>query len=319
GSLPDANNPGTLLDTFLVGTGVGVSEGIKPQFSDEYLAGFDYQLAPSLSFGVRGIYRTVGDVIEDISVDGGATYFVTNPGGTFTANPVTGESLPEPVVFPRATRTYKAMELLVNKVAGSRWQLSASYVLSQNKGNYGGLFRQDNGQLDPNITSLFDLPELLKGADGLLPNDRTHQFKAYGSYRWPFKLVTGFFLQALSGTPLSKLGAHPTYGNRERFITDRGSEGRTPAFLNLDLHAEYPIRLAGKADLRFIADVFNVTNRQAAGLLDQEWTFEPLEETVDPNECGGADPNCPAGNPNYGKPLAYQGPFSLRLGVKLTW
>ena len=34
----------------------------------------------------------------------------------------------------------------------------ASYTYSKSKGNYPGLFSTETGQLDPNITSLYDLP-----------------------------------------------------------------------------------------------------------------------------------------------------------------
>jgi hypothetical protein len=52
------------------------------------------------------------------------------------------------------------------------------------------LFRDDNGQSDPNITSLFDQVSLLASAYERLPNERPHQFKFDGSYRWKFKLNT---------------------------------------------------------------------------------------------------------------------------------
>ena len=96
------------------------------------------------------------------------------------------------MAFPQAVRRYKALgELTLDRRVGATGQLHGSYVLSKNEGNYGGLYRQDNGQLDPNITSFFDLPSLLEGAYGPLPNDRRHQVKLYGSYAWPFRLVTG--------------------------------------------------------------------------------------------------------------------------------
>jgi outer membrane receptor protein involved in Fe transport len=325
GSLPTASNPGTTYYIYRLGTGVGVQEGLKPQYSEEFVGGFEYEVARNFSIGVKGTRRQLGDVIEDISVDGGHTYFIANPGGTYTANPVTGEVLlddegnPAPVTFPLAERNYTAFELSFNKAFSNNWQLAASYVWSKNEGNYGGLFRQDNGQLDPNITSIFDLPSLLEGAFGLLNNDRPHQFKAYGSYQWPFKLVTGFYGEVMSGTPISKLGGHTVYGRRERFITDRGTEGRTPTFSHLDLHLEYPIKLSERTNLRLIADVFNIFAREEAFTVDNEWTLARAEATTDPNECGGADPACPNGNDNYGLPLTFQDPFRVRIGVRLSW
>jgi outer membrane receptor protein involved in Fe transport len=322
GSLPTFENPGTHWYTYRLGTGVGVSTDIKPMYTTEALAGFEYEIAPNVAVGVKYTERGVEDVIEDISVDGGHTYFITNPGGTVTVNPVTGEPLDEPAIFPPPTRDYTAYELSVNKRFTNNWQLYGSYVNSKNEGNYGGLFRQDNGQLDPNITSLYDLPSLLRGAFGLLPNDREHQFKVYGSYLWPFKLVTGFYGQFLSGNPISKLGSHPIYGANERFVIPRGSAGRSPDIWNVDLHLEYPIAFGSGLELKLIADVFNITDQQEAATVLQQWTTE-TRENLGPNECGGPGTgpgtSCPLGNPNWGSATNFQQPRTLRLGVKLSF
>lgn len=322
GSLPGGTNQGEYFYTYALGGGTKVDPGIDPMYSDEEVLGFEYEVMTGLAVGIKGVRRELGNVIEDISVDGGHTYFITNPGGTYTSNPVTGEAI-DPVTFPEAERKYRAVELTVNKRFSNNWQAYFSYVNSKNEGNYGGLFRQDNGQLDPNITSLFDLPSLLKGAYGLLPNDREHQFKIYGSYVFPFKLVTGFSGEWLSGTPISKLGAHNVYGRRERFITQRGSEGRTDDVWSVDLHLEYPIAFGSALELKVIADIFNITDEASATTVDQEWTFQRALETADPNECGGPGTGtgtaCPSGNPLWGQPTAYQTPRTIRLGAKLSW
>jgi hypothetical protein len=321
GSLPSGTNQGTLYYVYNLGTGVRVQDAIKPMYSDEMVVGFDYEVAKNLSIGIKGVHRKLGEVIEDISVDGGHTYFIANVGQqtTYSSNPVTDEPLAEAVTFPAAERKYRALEFTVNKAFADNWQLAGSYVLSKNEGNYGGLFRQDNGQLDPNITSLFDLPSLLKGAFGLLPNDRRHQFKMYGTYRTPFNMVLGFFGEVISGTPVSKLGSHTVYGRRERFIGDRGSAATSPTISHLDLHLEYPIKVGERSELRIIADGFNVTNQQKANTVDNEWTQRAALETTDVNECGGTDPGCPGANPFWNQVTAFQLPRSLRLGVKLSW
>ncbi len=323
GSLPNGSNPGTWFYSYPLGVGVGVSSDIEAMYTEETLVGFEYGVTDNVSVGVKYTERGIENVIEDISVDGGHTYFITNPGGTVTVNPVTGEVLDEPAIFPEPVRDYTAIELTLHKRFSNNWQLFASYVNSENKGNYGGLFRQDNGQLDPNITSLYDLPSLLVGANGLLPNDREHQFKVYGSYLTPINLVVGFYAQFLSGTPISKLGAHPIYGRSERFVTPRGSFGRTPDIYNLDLHFEYPIKTGNRGELKLIADIFNITDQQEPASVDQEWTFARLTATTDPNECGGPGTGpgtaCPAGNPDFGSALDFQRPQTFRFGVKYSF
>jgi len=311
GSIPTGSNPGTHFYSYPLGVGVGVSSDIEPMYTEEALVGFEYEVAPNLAVGVKYTTRSIENVIEDISVDGGTTYFITNPGGTTTVNPVTGEPLAEPAIFPEPVRDYEAVELTLNKRFTNNWQLYGSAVWSENKGNYGGLFRQDNGQLDPNITSLYDLPSLLVGANGLLPNDREYQFKLYGSYLWDFKLITGFYFQWLDGTPISQLGAHPSYGRQERFVTPRGSFGRTPDTYNLDVHLEYPFSFGNGMELKLIGDIFNISDEQEPTTVDQEWTSVPLPETPDPPDAQN--------NPNFNTPTNYQSPRTFRLGVKLSW
>jgi outer membrane receptor protein involved in Fe transport len=305
GTLPSAANPGEWFYTYSFGTGTRVADDIEPMYTQEALVGFEYEVLPNVAVGIKYTERSIENVIEDISVDGGSTYFITNPGGSFTVNPVTGEPLGETVFFPEPTRDYEAIELSLNKRFTNNWQLYASYVNSENIGNYGGLFRQDNGQLDPNITSLYDLPDLLDGAFGLLPNDREHQFKVYGSYLWPFKLVTGFYGQFLSGTPISQLGAHNLYGRRERFVTPRGTFGRTDDVWNVDLHVEYPITFGSGTELKLIADIFNITDEQTATTVDQEWTTSASSDAQN--------------NDLFGTPTDYQTPQTFRFGVKLSF
>lgn len=327
-TLPNAQNPGTHFYSYPLGVGTGIDNDLEAMYTEEVLLGFEYEVLPNVAVGIKGTMRDINNVIEDISVDGGTTYFITNPGGITTVNPITGEVLAEPANFPEPTRDYEALELTLNKRFSNNWQLFASAVYSNNEGNYGGLFRQDNGQLDPNITSLYDLPSLLVGADGLLPNDREYQFKAYGSYLWPINLTTGFYFQWLDGTPISKLGAHPIYGANERFVTPRGSAGRTPDVWNLDLHLQYPISFGSGSELQLIVDIFNITDEQETTTVDQTWTNADEDEDGNPlpglaNDCGGPGSGdgtaCPDGNPLWGSTTSYQSPRTIRLGAKFSF
>jgi hypothetical protein len=270
------------------------------------------------------VYREVGDVIEDFAIDDPAIpWIVGNPGGTITRHPVTGVPLQEPVTFAEPERKYRTLQLTLQRRLRGNWQLAGSYVYSRNEGNYGGLI--DSGALAPNITPGFDLPELAHNASGPLPNDRTHQAKLYGSYRWSFGLTTGFFAQYSSGTPVSELGFHEFYGALPlRFITPRGSAGRTPAIFSLDLHTEYPINLTKSGlTVALFADLFNLTNDQKPIAVDEIWTNAGARQTEDPNECGGPGTGpgtaCLDGNPNWGEPILFQKPRTLRVGARLSW
>jgi len=312
-----------------------IDEGIKPQTVNEFTAGFETELKKDLTFGFRGIYRAQGSVIEDGSFDDGDTYFIFNP----------GEALPPPqggvqgnteyracndfgACFGRARRYYRGLEFTLNKRFAKNYAFQMSYVFSSLIGNYEGLFRNDNGQADPNITSLFDLVSLLNNVYGRLPNDRPHQFKFNGTYQTPWRLVLSgnFYIQ--SGVPFNQLIPHPVYGNDEGFgiprgtaiVPDKGSingnggissaigNNRSPTTWNLDLGFYYPIKFSESKELRFTADWFNVTNTQRAVTMDQ--TF-----LVTTGVAGAPD----VPNPFYGSGTVFQYPSAFRLGAKFTF
>lgn len=279
---------------------------IKPQSVHETTIGIEYGLMKDMVVGMRGIYRAQGHVIEDGSFDDGNTYFLFNPGESETerlacANPAIG-------CFGRARRYYRALELSATKRFSDRYQFIASYVYSSLIGNYEGLFRNDNGQADPNITSLFDLVSLLENTYGRLPNDRPHQFKLDGSYEWPFKLLTSLSFRAQSGIPISALIPHPIYGDDEGFLVQRGSVGRTPFTTNLDFGAYYPIVFSENRQLRFQLDWFNILNYQRAIRVDESFLTSSGVTGVED-----------IANPFFRTGTIFQFPSALRLGIKFQF
>jgi outer membrane receptor protein involved in Fe transport len=309
--------------------------GLKPQSIGEYSMGIEYEVAKDIAVGVRGIYRHMRNVIEDGSFDDGDTYFIFNPGrnepGTTEANACAGDPATGriPRCFGRAQRFYRAVEFTATKRFTNNYQFIASYVYSSLTGNYEGLFRNDNGQSDPNITSLFDLQSLLDNTYGRLPNDRPHQFKFNGSYRTPWKLMLSgnFYIQ--SGTPFNQLIPHPIYGNNEGFGVQRGTatvpivtavqpgfpnvvdsigSQRTPTTMNLDLGVYYPIKIGEGKELRLSGDWFNVFNSQRAITLDQTFSIN-----------SGVSGVPPVVNPFYGSALLVQAPSAFRFGAKFSF
>jgi len=221
------------------------------------------------------------------------------------------------------------VEFTATKRFSKNYQFIASYTYSSLIGNYEGLFRNDNGQADPNITSLFDLVSLLKNTYGRLPNDRPHQFKFNGSYQTPFKVMLSgnFYMQ--SGSPFNQLIPHPVYGNNEGFGVQRGTATvpfvpiqdpnfpnvvnsvgthRTPLNYNLDLGFYYPIKIGEKKEFRLSADWFNVTNAQRAIALDQTYLIN-----------SGVTGVPPVSNPFWGSALVVQAPSQWRFGAKFSF
>ncbi len=305
-----------------------IDPDLKPQTVNEVSGAFEYEVVRDLALGVRGVYRTQGSVIEDGSFDDGNNYFLFNPGESLTerlacADPAIG-------CFGRARRYYRAVEFTATKRFTNNYQFIASYVFSSLIGNYEGLFRNDNGQSDPNITSLFDLVSLLTNLYGRLPNDRPHVFKFNGSYQTPWKLVISGNLNAQSGIPFNQLVPHPVYGNNEGFGVPRGTavvpnvgatipggsigvesaigSTRAPFTMNLDLGAYMPIKFGETKELRFTADWFNVFNSQRALTMDQTFSLN-----------SGVTGVPPVRNPFYGSGLIFQFPSSLRLGARFQF
>ncbi|HEV2762917.1 MAG TPA: TonB-dependent receptor, partial [Pyrinomonadaceae bacterium] len=302
-------------------------EGLKPQDVYEWTAGVEYEVVRNFALGFRGIYRNQDTVVEDGSFDDGTNYFLFNPGETANKDVVAlipGLSdedrqflIDRGDIFGRARRYYRALEFTATKRFTNNYQFIASYVFSSLIGNYEGLFRNDNGQSDPNITSLFDLPELLPNTYGRLPNDRPHQFKFDGTYRWPFGLLTSASFRAQSGIPFNALVPHFLYGNNEGFGVPRGTainpvtgRNRTPTTYNLDLGFYYPLQLGENRQLRFQLDWFNVTNAQRAITQDQT-------ERINSGIAGAQF--IQFFNPFFGQGLVFQFPSSLRAGVKFTF
>jgi outer membrane receptor protein involved in Fe transport len=295
--------------------------GLKPQTVNEWTAGIEYNVGRDFTLGARGIYRNQANVIEDGSFDDGSSYFIFNPGRRGNGETTEDSAClgvngaPSAQCFGPARRYYRAIELTATKRFTNNWQVISSYVFSSLIGNYEGLFRNDNGQSDPNITSLFDLVSLLNGTYGRLPNDRPHQFKLDGTYRTPFKLLTSASFRAQSGIPFDRLIPHELYGNNEGFGAPRGTainpitgSNRTPMTFNLDLGAYYPIQLGENRQLRLQLDWFNVTNVQRA--IREDTTFQINS---------GAAGIPPVENPFFGTGTIFQFPSALRLGVKFQF
>ncbi len=332
GSLPSVNNLGKAipcgtnsLGEVIYACPIGgsvqhVDPDLRPMYGDQFALGVEYQIGSDVSLGLAAIYNKLGNAIDDMALDGARMRFIGNPGEVIRVNPVTGEVLETPVFFPESVREYRALQLVFQKRLRDNWQLAGSYVYSRLEGDYGGTIGDETRFIHPNV------PDSTANATGLLPNDRTHQAKLYGSYQWSFGLNSGLVAQYLSGTPISKRGTfstRPFFSRGLRFITPQGSAGRTPDLFTLDLHLGYTLRVGKDLSVSLFGDLFNVTDSQKAVRVDEVWTYARSDSTEDPNECGGPGTgpgtDCPDGNPNWGGPLTFQDPRTLRLGIRLSW
>jgi len=193
-----------------------------------------------------------------------------------------GSPVPDgiPDGFTDPIHRYWSFELEVNKSFSHNWQLRANYRVSRVFGNFEGAFRNDNGQSDPGISSLFDFTPGQFGqlgaqfAPGVLNQDRQQVANGYFSYVFDHgmlkNLTVGTGIRVQTGTPVSELAAHPVYLNPgEVPIGGRGSEGRTPTSGSVDFHGDYVVNVTERAHLRFGVDLFNVANTKRVLYINQ--------------------------------------------------
>src|SRR5262249_5424384 len=174
-------------------------------------------------------------------------------------------------------RDYNAFQVTAAKRFSRNFMVQGSYTYSVLKGNYPGLFQPDTTQLDPNLTSQYDLFELLGNRQGLLPADSTHQVKVDGYYTFDLqksgRITTGVRLRAQSRRPVQALRQHPPSGRLESFLLPRGTSGRPDFQTQADLHLAYARKL-GDVDLEVYFELFNVLNTQTQTAVDNEFTLD---------------------------------------------
>src|SRR6185369_13619968 len=83
-------------------------------------------------------------------------------------------------IFDKPRRDYNALQFTLTRRFSKKLYVQGSYTYSRTEGNYPGLISYDNGQIDPNISSQFDLVELTSNHVGPLPQDRPHYIKLDG-------------------------------------------------------------------------------------------------------------------------------------------
>jgi hypothetical protein len=300
------------------GTAKSIDPDLKPSSSDEIVLGGEYEVFRNARAGATYTRRWLNYFIEDLSNDGLQTYFLANPGYGMASD------------FPKATRNYDAVTLYLMKTFADNWLASGAYTISRLRGNLGGLFREQNGELDPNHNADFDSKIYTINADGPLPGDHTHDFKLFGAKDWVLardhRLSSGMALRARSGAPINYWASDQGYGSQINLLLPRGAAGRLPWQATLDLNLGYRFTLPGGQTMIFTIDAFNLLNFQARTGVDESYTLTSAQ-----NDPGApldkaytqASPHRPLEkadlNPNFLNPTKYQPPRAFRFGLRATF
>ena len=311
-----------------------IQSDIKPMKMQEFVVGADHELNSTLSVGLRYVHKQVDRAIEDIGnldAEGNETYVIGNPGigpNTTYITPGEGRVIP----LPKAKRDYDAVELSLNKRMANHWSGRASYMWSRLYGNYPGLSQSDeNGRVNPNIGRSFDYPLMsfdqnLNYDDGVLPTDRTHQVKLQLIYDAPFGVAVGGNWFLASGIPVSRQAAFIAGSNYPIYYLGRNSDGRTPFFNQLDLFAQYELKLGGRNRISFNANLLNVFGSNTAtnefptqlqpgtsiNITEDEFFHGVNTEQLIAQQGLAQDPR-------FLQAVGFQQPRQLRLGLKFSF
>jgi outer membrane receptor protein involved in Fe transport len=341
---------GTVTHFSIAGAGAdAIDPDVKSSYLHEVIGGVEYELWPGTRVGARYIHRNIARILEDVTpfpivaanlgVEGAESvdYTLTNVSeSTLTAGDL-GASFEKPI------HRYDAVELTMDRRFANNWGVQASYRWSRLRGTFEGAYRDDNGQSDPGITSLFDFPTndpsytaigvpefgfrgdvrfLGTLGEGPLPLDRTHQIKVYGNYTFNFGLNAALGMQFSTGKPLTPFAANPNinYQNGGEIPecargcgidTVDGFKTRTPFLTDVSAHVDYGIRFTGTRRIVLLADIFNLFNTHT--VLDYDnWT----ESTF-----GALNPNFgqPTTSVLGGNPPQKQTPRQIRLGARFEF
>ncbi|MBZ5570367.1 MAG: TonB-dependent receptor [Acidobacteriia bacterium] len=332
---PDAADAG-LAQQYLIGNPSNTTDYFTNPIQNGYnaaLGGSCPVTTPydTLSFN-GGITDSFGNSVTNTA---GNDNMCVTPGpysnGAFPGDPV-ADGVADGFVDP--IRKYQAMEFEVNKSMSKGWLLRANYRIAKLLGNYEGSFRNDNGQVDPNISSLFDFTRgdwnLLgqQFTPGVLNTDVRHLVNGYVSYTFANHLkglTVGSSVHFQTGIPINNLYAHPVYANAGEipFCADettnctsaRGALGRTKDYGQVDYHMDYPIRVTEGTRIRLGADLFNLANSKTLLRVDQNKQRTVGVLNSDFSKPTGVGPSAASGNANPG----YLRPFYARFSVKFEF
>ncbi|WNL45842.1 TonB-dependent receptor [Dyella sp. BiH032] len=287
------------------------AKGLKSHYQDEYIAGMEQQVSPTFNWGAKLTYRKLRSAIDDTCAQAlGGSCFLFNPGETNTFLQAQDDGSYKEVTYtrqqlglPELKRKYYALDLFLEHPFADKWYGRVDYTFSRNYGNTEGQLASDldtgnGGQADVSTTQDWDLPQLMVGSNGLLPNNRKHQIKAYGYFQATEEWRFGATLVAASGRPKNCTSHYPTadaglysgaaywfcglsgsgtkpgqLDSKGKPITyvpaaadyafsPRGSHGTAPWTYQLNLNVAY--QPAWLKDFTLQLDVINVLNRQVA-------------------------------------------------------
>ena len=313
---------------------------MDPVNQREWSFGVEKMLMENFSGTLRVVQKSLRRTIEDVGVivpGVGEEYYQCNPGYGYSLLTTNGGKFdPKYPETPRAKREYLAVNVSFDKRLSNNWLAGFSYTWSNLTGNYAGLASADEwNRVSPYVMRNFDNWAMaynkdLTAGDENLSTDRPHFFKFYGAYTFPFRLTVGAVVNAMSGTPIDEtwnMISAFIYPNDRFHWTDPSSgevvQARTPFYWYANLYAEYNLKLGDRYRIQFNVNVDNLFDTGIAQRMYADRTNKTLKITEDEHLAGGWSLTDPGRDfveePRYGKLYSFQGPISVRLGLKFMF
>lgn len=331
---------------------------LKSSYQDEFILGFQAQLNEEWNYGAKLTYRDLKSAMDDTcdsaameaklekmnidpstvaipgseGIDGGC--FIVNVGdsNTFRFANKDGKGYTSFQMTPDdwgwtvpMKRTYKALDLFLERPFDGKWEARIDYTLSKSQGNMEGPANSDSGQGSAShdngvSTSVnWDGPAFMIYSMGYLPNDRRHQLKIRGSYAiTPEWLVSGN-LRVQSGMPITCWGYFNDQGGdpAENETDPVGYDGSyyhtcfgkasppgekyTPWTKRLDLGVTYTPNFA-EHKLAISLNVLNLLNERKASAID-----------------GASEEQIATVSNTYNMPLRFSTPRYVMMSVSYDW
>ncbi len=321
-----------------------VDPDLKPMRAEELSVGVEHQLAADKAISARYVRKWLDRAVEDTGAfnESGEVYILANPGFGMTSHACGADlGCDPPVALPKAQRTYDAVEVAFTKNLSHSYYARVSYLWSRLYGNYAGLDQTDeNGRTSPNTGRLYDYP--LQSFDGQgyavsgpLATDRPHQLKAQVFYQFPFGTTVGANVFVGSGIPKTREIEVINGSAYPMFYMGRGSDGRLPAYSQIDLNAQHEFALSSRFRLQVSVNVLNLFDQAVAtNFFARE---NASGKHLDFNEADfyahrvdvaslkattpgwAADPRFMVEGATLNNPAGYQLPRQMRFGVKLLF
>ncbi|TKS53622.1 energy transducer TonB [Luteimonas yindakuii] len=330
-----------------------VDQDIDAVYQDEAILGFQAMINQAWSWGVNATYRRMPNAMDDVRINAlcgvrhGTLWPIANPGDDLTlwgttdmgcaqdgyvtidtstegyitvgSNRVIGYSDPK--------RTYKAVEFQIDRAWDDKWAFNASYLWSKSEGNHEGPVNSDTNYGDTGMVQHWDHPAN-NDRYGYLFNDRRHQVKLRGSYKFNEMWSVGGTFTALSGGPITAFGVtwpdenfavasytsegsgggtgwlcvqncSGAWDQRVYEFSPRGAFGNMPWIFDVGASVTWTLPVDG-IDLRARFSVFNLLNHQR-----------------EVNVRGRYEGNPGVVRPYFGTATGWQAPRSAQLVV--TW